>query len=320
MRLAAIDIGTNSVRLLISELTGAEAPKTIVRETSITRLGEEVNKNHQLKLEAMERTLSVLGSYKNEIARYQAAQVRVTATSAVREGQNSNYFLSKTSQELGLQVEVLSGREEAKLAFWGTLSDPHLAANHYQLVTDVGGGSTELALGESSYLSNLVSLDIGSVRLTEAFIKNDPPTSSELDTISYYVRSILSRSAPFILDKEDIATIGVAGTATTLSAIHQNLALYDSTKIHRSTLSLAEIEELLKKLISVPLGQRREITGLEPKRADVIITGTVIFLEILKAAGSDKLIVSERDMLDGLILSQIPGRTSPGIGIRQLDT
>lgn len=308
MILAGIDIGTNTTRLLVAEVIGDNL-KDIHRRAIITRLGQGVDKTHRFSSEAMERTLEVLADYKKVLEEAGAESVRVVATSAARDAENGQEFVDEVKRRFGFDVLVLSGMEEAMWAFLGATSDfPFPKPYSRPVVIDVGGGSTELAYGQGMSLQKIHSLDIGSVRLTEMFIKSDPPSLEEIKSIKEYVQEkVMSPIEDIVKADSELVAIGVAGTITTLSAIKQRMEVYDSSKIHLSTLTVEEIKDILNQLMNVSLEHRKKISGLEPKRADVIIAGTIITLEILERLRLDKLTVSEHDLLDGLIWIQVPG-------------
>lgn len=303
MKVAAIDIGTNSTRLLIANLISRTTLSILRKESVITRLGEGLNKNKTLSGKAIERTLNVLSSYSMIIKNEKAEKVRIVATSAVREAENSQEFLAEVKQKFDMDVEVISGAEEAKLSFNGATYGTSFNNSFNVLVLDVGGGSTELILGVPLGPVRVFSFNIGCVRLTEEFIHNDPPASDELRALRKVIRSATEKTISGILYEKPRKIIGLAGTATTLSAIKQHLEVYDYKKIHNSELKLMEIEAILEQLISLSLEKRKMIVGLETDRADVIIAGTLIILEILKLLAFNELIVSEHDILDGLALS-----------------
>jgi len=304
MKLASIDIGTNSIRLLVAEIKPNHQLNVLIRQAKVTRLGEGVNSHRLLKPAAISRTLGALAEYKKILEEAEAEKVIVAATSAVREAQNSQDFLNAIKNRFGWQTEVLSGETEANLSFLGALGirQPSAISHHSVLVIDVGGGSTELIVGKSRP-SQLFSLDIGSVRLTEMFIKNDPPLPSEIEETRNHIRLIFEKAMDKIAEQFPKEAIGLAGTFTTLSAIKLGLADYDWRKVHGSVLKKQEIEEIFERLISLPLEARKKIVGLEPERADVAIAGTLIILEILERLHFDQVRVSEQDLLDGLLYS-----------------
>ncbi len=301
MRLASIDIGTNSVRLMVVEKRES-CLKTLYRGTKITRLGEGVNKKQVLSDSAIERTILVLKEYKEIVEDYGAEKIKVAATSAMRDSKNALVFIGKVKKEVGLNVGILTGKEEAECSFLGAT---YGYQQDYQsiLVIDIGGGSTELILGSPGCLEEIFSLNIGSVRLTEMFVKHDPPLESEIRLIEDYVCSVGKKSFESIGKKKDLFCMGLAGTITTLSAISQRMEIYDSERIHGSKLSFSEIKKILNYLLSKNLTERKNIAGLESGRVDIIIAGAVILKEVMRNLALEEIIVSECDILDGLILS-----------------
>ena len=263
----------------------------------------------------MGRTLRALSEYKSILEQARVEKIVIAATSAVRDARNSDIFLSRVEQLFGIEVKVLSGEKEAQLAFLGATYDLDnsslLSHPSYQLalVLDIGGGSTELILGEPPGIRDRYSLDIGSVRLTEMFLKSDLPTDVEVEQTKQYIHQMLAPVSSKVKEAQwwpggsKVILIGVAGTITTISAVKQGMATYDSSKIHHSRLSYADIDKISAAFLSTPLAERKEIIGLEPKRADIIIAGTLITLSVMEVFDLCEIIVSERDILDGLILS-----------------
>ncbi|MDI6822587.1 MAG: Ppx/GppA phosphatase family protein [Actinomycetota bacterium] len=316
MNFASIDIGTNSIRLLIAELGSLGRLRPLLRKAVITRLGEGVNQNGFINQAAMDRTLKVLFDYKELLKKYSTSRVKVAATSAVRDARNARDFLMQIRRKIGFDVDILTGRHEAELTFLGAthiLRQPPIRApvwatfDHRPIVIiDIGGGSTELILGrleKTQKISEIFSLDIGCVRLTEMFLRSDPPLDREVKALQRFVMEISREALVKMRTEKELVAVGVAGTITTLSAIDQNMEVYDSDKIHGSKLPVNRVKEILGRLKSLPLERRKEIKGLEPARADVIIAGALILLGILKGIGLSEVIVSECDILDGLILS-----------------
>ncbi|MFZ3063069.1 MAG: Ppx/GppA phosphatase family protein, partial [Actinomycetota bacterium] len=242
MSLASIDIGTNTIRLLIAEVVGDNL-KDIRREAVITRLGQGVDKTRRFSSEAMERTLEVIADYKRMIDEAGVESFRIVATSAARDAQNGQEFVDEVKNRFGFDVLILSGMEEAMWAFLGATSDfPFPKPYSRPVVIDIGGGSTELAYGQGMSLQKIYSLDVGSVRLTEMFVKSDPPSPAEIESVKSYVQEkVASPIEEIVKADSDLIGIGVAGTITTLSAIDQKMEVYDPGKIHLSTLTVEEI-------------------------------------------------------------------------------
>ena len=285
MRVAVVDLGTNSTRLLVADVDDGRVEE-VSRRTEITRLGEGVDERRKLLPLPIARVRNVLAEYRRELAAQGAERVLAIGTSAVRDAENGEAFLGEVEWSYGFKSRLLSGEEEAELTRRGVANGRELRDG--TLVLDIGGGSTELITAASRK-----SLDIGSVRLTERFLRSDPPTRDELDACAGAVRTVLPALGPD-------SAIGVAGTITTLAALE--LGRYDPEEIHGYRLSRKGVEAQLERLASLPLAERRELPGLEPERAPVIVAGAVIVDEVLRRYGLDELEVSERDLLHGAAL------------------
>jgi exopolyphosphatase/guanosine-5'-triphosphate,3'-diphosphate pyrophosphatase len=284
VRVAAIDLGTNSTRLLVGDVVNGDL-EGLVRRTTITRLGEGVDERRRLLPLPIARTRNCLSEYRREAESLGAERTLLVATSAVRDAENGEAFLGEIEWSYGFTTRLLSGDEEAQLLLRGLGG-----VDERTLVLDVGGGSTELVTGEER-----TSVDIGSVRLTERFLRSDPPTADELAECAAYARSQLP-------ERDIEKAIGVAGTITTLAALDLGLEGYDPERVHGHELSRAGVDTQLARLAAVPLEQRRRIPALEPERAPVIVGGAVIVREVLDRYGLDGLTASERDLLDGAAL------------------
>lgn len=297
MILAAIDLGTNSIRLYICAVTNGQV-KQLTRKTVITRLGEKVVKTKKLQPEAVQRTLKVLQAYKKELNKFQVENCLVVGTSALREADNSADFLVKAEEILGFKAQVISGEKEAELTFLGSTSE--LAGNHF-LVIDIGGGSTELIYGTKKEIIFSTSLLLGCVSLAEMFLVSDPPAKSQLAQAEKFAKEVLASHLPQL--KPNTKTIAVAGTPTSLVAIRDKIWPYQPEKVHGQTLTVEEINQLAKQLSSLPLNVRKKVVGLQPQRAEVIVSGTIILQAILSNLKISSIIVSERDILDGIVFS-----------------
>ena len=295
---AVVDCGTNTTRLLI---TGGREPAA-ARLSEITRLGRGVDATGRLDPSAVERTLECLREYRRAIDGHNPTAVKVIATSAVRDASNRLEFLEPAEEILGAAPEVLSGREEAETAFRGAVSDLDPDEGPY-LVVDIGGGSTELSFGER-HCTDALSLDIGSVRLTEKYIDHDPPLPEELSAclsvtelhLDDAVRAIPALAGPCRL-------VGVAGTITTVAAVELGLATYDRDRVHHFRLSKDAAEDVFRTLATEALADRVHNPGLHPGRADVIVAGVCILVRIMRYFDFAECLVSEADLLDGLALS-----------------
>jgi exopolyphosphatase/guanosine-5'-triphosphate,3'-diphosphate pyrophosphatase len=283
VRVAVVDLGTNTTRLLVADVDGRV--DEVVRRTRITRLGEGVDDRRRLLPLPIARVRNCLADYRRELEGLGAERTLLVATSAIRDAENGEAFLGEIEWSYGFTTRLLSGEEEAALTFRGVG-----ATDDSTLVVDIGGGSTEL-IGAGLR----ASLDIGSVRLTERHLPSDPPTAAELESCGAAVRSELP-------DVHPDRAIGVAGTITSLAALDLDLAEYDSERVHGHRLSASGIDRQLQRLASMPLAERRQVPALDPERAPVIVAGAVILREVLRHAALDEIEVSERDLLHGAAL------------------
>lgn len=294
---AAVDCGTNSVRLLVAEEADGRVIE-LAREVRITRLGQGVDATGAFHPEALQRTLDVCEEYAGIISNLGATAVRFVATSAARDAGNRDAFFEGVRARLGVDAEIISGEEEAFLSFTGALTanpDADLPA----LVMDIGGGSTELVLGRPARLDAAVSLAMGSVRLRERFLHDDPPTPDQIHEAGTYVDELIDGSGVDVASA--VTWFGVGGTATSLAAIIAELPVYDRSKVHGSTLTRVQLADLADRLLSSSVAQVLEIPTMVPGRADVICAGALIAARVAARATVD-LTVSEADILDGLVL------------------
>ncbi|GFP42619.1 exopolyphosphatase / guanosine-5'-triphosphate,3'-diphosphate pyrophosphatase [Candidatus Hakubella thermalkaliphila] len=311
MLYGALDLGTNSTRLLIAEV---ENGRTLTRKrlTRITRLGKGVDKHRFISEPAMKRTARALSRYKELMTEYGVGRYRAVATSAVRDAANRDWFIQKIYESSGVKVDIISGQEEAQLSFLGATSEMGERLEDGILVVDVGGGSTEFILGDEGGIRLSASKDVGCVRMSERFLKSDPPTGEEIarmmEHITGTLKDVVQRAKAIGFN----LMMGTAGTITNLSAINMGLPKYDPDKIHLSRLSREEIRKIFYRLVSLPIAQRKKVVGLEKKRADVMVGGTEVVLAIMEMLGMDELVVSEKDILDGIALELSRGSSLPG--------
>jgi len=308
VRTAAVDVGTNSTRLLVADVTSRTGDLlTIDRRMTITRLGQGVDATRRLASEAIDRTLAVLRDYRAAIdAAGGGERVRVTATSAARDAENRDDFFGPAAEVMGVGPELLSGEEEARLSFLGATTGLAGIAPAPYLVVDIGGGSTELVVG-SDAVDGLISVDVGCVRITEAWLHGDPPRPEELSQAVHVVREHLAdvtREVPEVKGARTL--VGVAGTVSTVAAVELGLADYDRDRIHHFRLTRAAAEDVFRTLATEPIEARRHNPGLEPGRVDVIVGGAIILVTVLRTLGFDEILVSESDILDGLVRSLAP--------------
>ena len=293
-----IDIGTNSCRLFIAELEntseGKKIKRELVKDVEIVKLGEGVNKTHNLNPNAIKRTLDCLKKYKEKASSYGVENIRAFATSAVRDAENREVFLQEVSK-LGIKIECISGKTEATLNFLGN----SLVFKDEILVVDIGGGSTEFTLGKDKTIDFIQSINIGAVRATEKFFSDNDYSEEKIEKCKAWIRKNLE-ILKTIKDR-DFKLTGVAGTATTQISVRDKMEIYDSSKVHMATLTLDELKENLSLFLSKNFEERKKIVGLEEKRADVIIAGTLILLTILEELNQEQIIISESDNLSGAI-------------------
>ncbi|MDV6011502.1 Ppx/GppA phosphatase family protein [Haloechinothrix sp. LS1_15] len=313
-RVAAIDCGTNSIRLLIAELLpghdGTVALRDLHREMRVVRLGQAVDATGALAPEALERTRSALVDYAAAAGREGAERVRMVATSATRDASNTTEFFDMTERILGARAEIITGDEEAELSFAGAVAE-HQPADGPFLVVDVGGGSTELVLGDwdgrTARVRAARSVDIGCVRITERALPSDPPTAAEIEQ----ARKLAAETLVEAYEDVDVSAartwIGVAGTVTTMSAIAQELSSYDSERTHLSVLDRGAIERTTGWLLAADHDTRAANPVIHPGRVDVMGGGALIVQalaeQLAERGGPADLVVSEHDILDGIALS-----------------
>jgi len=308
---AAIDCGTNSTRLLVADGRGG----TVERLMRITRLGQATDATGRLSDEAIERTVAVLREYRGIMDHHGVGRVRVTATSAARDAANREAFLAAATEAVGTRPELLSGADEARLSFQGAARDLDPAEGPY-LVVDIGGGSTEFAVGET-HAAGVATTDMGCVRLTEKYLHHDPPTPVELSQALSVARDWLddvAREVPASVEARRL--VGLAGTVTTVAALELGLATYDRTRIHHFVLTRAAAEDVFRTLATETRAQRVHNPGLEEARADVIVGGAAILVAVMRYFGHDECLVSESDILDGLAASLLSDRSGTEPALR----
>ncbi|HWV25919.1 MAG TPA: Ppx/GppA phosphatase family protein [Aeromicrobium sp.] len=300
-RVAAIDCGTNSIRLLITDLSSS-GQHDVLREMRIVRLGQNVDRTKHLDEAAIERTLTALREYRELIASFEVAHVRFCATSAVRDADNGAQFADRVEALLGVRPQVLAGTEEAAASFLGAT---RALGPGRTVVVDIGGGSTEIVVGDGATIESAVSLDIGSVRLTERFFASDPPTVDEITACIDHLDAVLAAPTSGLASIPRL--VGVAGTVTTVAAHVMGLASYDSQAIHGARLLMADVRAACLSLVQMSVADRRALGFMHPGRADVIGAGALILDRLIEALpiDSDAMLVSESDILDGIAWSAI---------------
>jgi len=300
MNVAAVDIGTNSVRLLISNERG----EALEREMVITRLGQGVDDTGALHPDAIARTTAVLAQYAALLAKHGVSKVRAAATSAARDARNREDFFAAAEAALGTRPELISGEEEAALSFRGATTGLEPARGPF-LVVDIGGGSTELVLGTSAPEA-AISVPMGCVRMTERQLKSDPPRPAELAAVAADVQAIMKDVKRAVPVQRARLMIGLAGTITSLASLRQGALRYDPALTHHSRLTRADVDELCERLASATIAERRTMLA-EPKRAEVIVGGALVLRTILHELDITELMVSETDILDGLAATLLEG-------------
>jgi exopolyphosphatase / guanosine-5'-triphosphate,3'-diphosphate pyrophosphatase len=297
-RVAVIDVGTNSARLLVADVAGGKV-SPVERRSRVTRLGRGVDLSGRLSAEAVEDACEAIGDYVAAYEELGAEAVEAIATSAVRDAENGSAFIAELRERFALSARVLDGEEEARLTYLGATSER--APTEPTLVIDIGGGSTELIVGTGAEISFHASLQAGVVRHSERHIGSDPPTAVELESLAGDVRGQIETAIGHGVEAK--AGIAVAGTPTSLAAVEMELEPYDPARVHGHALSLPSIQRMLSQLASVPLAQRVEIPGLHPDRAPTIVAGVVILVETMRAFGLERIEVSEHDILYGTAIS-----------------
>jgi exopolyphosphatase/guanosine-5'-triphosphate,3'-diphosphate pyrophosphatase len=301
MRVAVIDIGTNSTRLLVADVTKSGIDEQF-RRSIVTRLGDRVDETGRLDDDACQRVYDVIERYEGEAVKAGAERIFGVATSAVREAANGDEFQAEIEDRFGVELSVISGDREAQLTFAGASYAGKANGAGRSLVIDIGGGSTELIVGDDGHLAFHVSTFVGAVRQSERHLKSDPPTPEELEALIEEVAAIIRDQVPAEFRSDVTRGIGVAGTPTVLASVDQELEVFDPWKVHGYAITREACERLLMRLASLPLEQRRDVTGLHPDRAPTIVAGAAIMLAAMREFSLDSIEVSEHDILYGLAL------------------
>jgi len=300
MTFASIDIGTNTVLLLVARIDTTGAMTTLLHEQRIPRLGKGVDARNELADDAITRVITVLTEYREIIDSTAVDRVVVCGTSAVREAANRLQLVERVRREAGFELEVLSGDEEALWAFRGALTG--ILQGSRCTVIDVGGGSTEVSVGDRYSISERISMDIGSVRITERFFRHDPPTHAELEAAIEVIEDNLQHAARFSFSGSTL--VGVAGTATTLAVLAQGLQTFDVRRVSNYRLTRERVEELFRQLRAIPSEKIRGLSSVMEGRHDIITAGTLIVREIMAHFRFEDMVVSERGLRYGLALRE----------------
>ena len=300
MRVAAIDCGTNSIRLLIADVQGDNF-REVIREMEIVRLGQGVDQTGEFHPDAISRTLVAVDKFANEITKRGVEKVRFCATSATRDAKNRDLFINGVKARLGVTPEVISGEEEAALSFAGATKDLPNSISPF-LVIDIGGGSTEFVLGAQK-VAQAKSVNIGCVRMSERHFKSDPATQSEIESARRDIQSAINQAAQVVDIKAAKSLIAVAGTATSVAAAALELPVYDRYAIHLSRISAEQTHEVSERFLKLTRKERAALGYMHPGRVDVIGAGSLVLSEIIKAVGAKEFIACESDILDGIAFS-----------------
>ncbi len=304
MRVAAIDCGTNSIRLFIADIDGGNF-REVVRDMEIVRLGQGVDQTGQFHPDAIARTLAAVDKFAAEIAKRGVEKIRFCATSATRDATNRHLFVDGVRERLGIEPEVISGNEEAALSFAGAIQDLDPAEGPF-LVIDIGGGSTEFVFGTST-VEAARSVNIGCVRMTERHFANDPATPEQIELARTDIQAAIAQAAAEVPITQAKTLVAVAGTATTVAAAALNLPEYDRYSIHLARISAAQVHDASTMFLTKNREERLALGYIHPGRVDVIPAGALVLSEIIKATGATGFVASESDILDGMARSLVNG-------------
>jgi exopolyphosphatase/guanosine-5'-triphosphate,3'-diphosphate pyrophosphatase len=300
MRVAAIDCGTNSIRLLIADIDGNNF-REVVRDMEIVRLGQGVDETGQFHPDAIARTLAAVDKFAAEIAKRGVEKIRFCATSATRDATNRHLFVDGVRERLGIELEVITGEEEAALSFAGAIKDLD-PSNGPFLVVDIGGGSTEFVFGTST-VEAARSVNIGCVRMTERHFASDPASSEQIESARNDIQAAIAQAAAVVPITKAKTLVAVAGTATTVAAAALELPEYDRYAIHLSRISAQQTHDAANMFATSTREQRLSLGYMHPGRVDVIAAGSLVLSEIMKATGATEFVASESDILDGMAFS-----------------
>ena len=308
MRIAVVDIGTNSTRLLLADVAADGSITELARRSEVTRLGVGVDSSGVLSEEAMARVFATLDDYSAMIEKLGGADKRrAVLTSATRDAANGGEFTRQVAERYQLDARAIPGEQEAQLSFLGATSGRDPDDGSQIVVVDIGGGSTELIIGHGRTVGFHVSTQLGVVRQSERHIVHDPPTTAEIDELNSEIDEVLAAGVPQA-EREHVTTIiAVAGTATSMAAIDLELEPYDPEAVHGYRVSLQRCREIAARMASMPEAERREVAGLHPDRAPTILAGTQILVRVIEAFGLDEVEVSEHDILYGVALDAALG-------------
>ena len=304
MRVAAIDCGTNSIRLLIADIDGTNF-REVVREMEIVRLGQGVDQSGQFHPDAVARTLLAVDNFAAEIAKRGVEKIRFCATSATRDATNRHLFVDGVRERLGIEPEVISGEEEAALSFTGAIQDLDPSEGPF-LVVDIGGGSTEFVFG-ITMVESARSVNIGCVRMSERHFASDPATPVQIELARTDIQTAIAQAASDVPITKAKTLVAVAGTATTVAAAALELSFYDRYSIHLARISATQVHDASTMFLTKTRQERLALGYMHPGRVDVIGAGALVLSEIMKATGATEFIASESDILDGMARSLVHG-------------
>ena len=300
MRVGVVDCGTNSIRLLIADIEGNNF-REVTRQMQVVRLGQGVDETNQFHPDALERTFAAVDLYAAEIVRRGVEKIRFCATSATRDATNRNIFIDGVKERLGIEPEVISGDEEARLSFAGATREFNRTDGPF-LVVDIGGGSTEFVLGTDT-VESAISVNIGCVRMSERHFHNDPPTADEITIARSDIQNAIDIASASVDIKSAKTLVCVAGTATTIAAAALNLPEYDRHAIHLSRISADQVHAVSDRFLTMTRDERAALGYMHPGRVDVITAGSLVLSKIIKATGAKEFVASENDILDGMAWS-----------------
>jgi exopolyphosphatase/guanosine-5'-triphosphate,3'-diphosphate pyrophosphatase len=300
MRVGVVDCGTNSIRLLIADIEG-NSFREVTRQMQVVRLGQGVDETNQFHPDALERTFAAVDLYAAEIARRGVEKIRFCATSATRDATNRSIFIDGVKERLGIEPEVISGDEEARLSFAGATREFNRIDGPF-LVVDIGGGSTEFVLGTDT-VESAISVNIGCVRMSERHFHNDPPTADEIAVARRDIQNAIDIAYASVDIKSAKTLVCVAGTATTVAAAALNLPEYDRYAIHLSRISADQVHAVSDRFLTMTRDERTALGYMHPGRVDVITAGSLVLSKIVKATGAKEFVASENDILDGMAWS-----------------
>ena len=302
MKIGTIDIGTNSMRLLIADYNNYKIENR-KKYVNTTRIGQGVDKEGYISEEALQRNINASEEFANICKVEECQAIYCMGTSALRDSKNGSVFVDRAKQKTNINVEIISGNEESNLGFMGVLEG--LDTDEQILVIDIGGGSTEFIVGDIEGIKFAKSENVGALRMTEKFLAKDPIDTNEFSNMSKFIYSEIKDTIDYIKSKQIKKIVGIGGTITSLSAMNQELEVYSMEKIHNSEVSIKNIKDILQNLKQMTLNDKKTLKGLQPKRADIITAGVEILNIIMENLEIEKIIVSEYDNLEGLMCHKV---------------